>query len=97
MPVDEKLMASLKTRYGDKRGEGVYYAMEAAGKGPFAPGGALHAQHLAFAEKHGLSPNTSGPSSSRKRGSSGRSRSTGGHGKAPSPSHKARRTGPPKR
>lgn len=32
MPVDERKMKALKSEYGDKHGERVYYAMENKGK-----------------------------------------------------------------
>lgn len=32
MPVNKKKMASLKKQYGAKKGEDVYYAMEAQSK-----------------------------------------------------------------
>lgn len=32
MPVNKKLMRSLKKEYGEEKGERVYYAMEAEGK-----------------------------------------------------------------
>jgi len=32
MPVDEKKMKALKSEYGGKHGEKVYYAMENSGK-----------------------------------------------------------------
>lgn len=56
MPIVQKLMDSLKARYGPKEGERVYYAMEAEGKGPFAPGAKHRDLHEAFVTKHGLSP-----------------------------------------
>ncbi len=91
MPVDEHLMASLKARYGDKRGESVYYAMEGEGKGPFGPKGKLHAQHEAFVEKHhwGEAPGTAKkpPKAKRPKGSK----------KPPPYGHKVRKTGAPKR
>ncbi len=91
MPVDAKLMAELKARYGDKRGESVYYAMEGEGKGPFAKGNKLHAQHEAFVEKHHWGE---APAAAKKTKSKAPAR---GHAKAPSYSHKVRKTGPPKR
>lgn len=44
MPVNRKMMASMKKQYGSKKGESVYYAMEnkmkvkkkAYGSGPFS-------------------------------------------------------------
>jgi len=32
MPVDRKLMKKLKAEYGPRKGERVYYALEAQGK-----------------------------------------------------------------
>ena len=32
MPVNEKVMKNLKSEYGNKKGENVYYAMENSGK-----------------------------------------------------------------
>lgn len=54
MPVVQKLMDSLKARYGEQQGERVYYAMEAEGKGPFGAKGKYHALHQGFASKHNL-------------------------------------------
>jgi len=54
VPVVESLMSSLTERYGKKQGSSIYYAMEAAGKGPFGEGGKYHKLHKAFAKKHGL-------------------------------------------
>lgn len=56
MPVVKKLMDNLTAQYGKGKGERIYYAMEAEGKGPFAPGAKHHDLHLAFAEKHGVPP-----------------------------------------
>ena len=33
MPVDKKMMADMKKRYGEKHGEEVYYALENKRKG----------------------------------------------------------------
>lgn len=71
MPVVKALMDNLVARYGKERGESVYYAMEGAGKGPFAPGGKHHDLHLAFAKKHGIEPvraKKKAPTSRRKSG-----------------------------
>lgn len=91
MPVNQPLMDDLKRQYGAKRGESVYYAMEASGRGPFAAGKELHQLHLDFAEKHHLQPVTSRPA--KKTRPRGRPRQH----KAPPTMHKARGTGPPKR
>jgi hypothetical protein len=56
VPIVESLMKSLVERYGKRRGEDIYYAMEAEGKGPFAPGAKHRDMHEAFAAKHGLEP-----------------------------------------
>ena len=32
MPVNQSLMAALKKRYGDEKGETIYYKMESEGK-----------------------------------------------------------------
>jgi len=32
MPINESLMRALKKQYGPKKGEDIYYAMEAEGK-----------------------------------------------------------------
>ena len=37
MPIKKKLMESLRKQYGEK-GEGIYYAMENKGRGPFKKG-----------------------------------------------------------
>jgi len=58
MPIVESLMLSLVRRYGKEKGQRIYYAMEAEGSGPFAKGAKHHDLHVAFAAKHGLSPNT---------------------------------------
>lgn len=52
MPVDAKLMASLRKQYGPKAGKSIYYAMENAGRGPFGKGHKLHQSHVAFVRKH---------------------------------------------
>jgi hypothetical protein len=54
MPIVESLMDNLVKRYGQARGEQVYYAMEASGEGPFAPGGKYRDLHEAFVARHGL-------------------------------------------
>lgn len=56
MPVVKSLMSSLRKKYGVKKGERVYYAMEAEGKGPFASGNKHHAKHVAVANKAGTKP-----------------------------------------
>lgn len=56
MPVVKSLMDSLVERYGPDGGERVYYAMEAEGKGPFAPGGKHRDLHEAWAKKQGVAP-----------------------------------------
>ncbi len=56
MPVVKSLMASLRSRYGAKKADRVYYAMEAEGKGPFAKGNKYHDLHVAYAEKLGQRP-----------------------------------------
>ncbi len=56
MPIIESLMADLVGRYGKKRGEDVYYAMEAEGKGPFGPKGKYRQLHESFARRHGVAP-----------------------------------------
>lgn len=56
MPIVKSLMKSLKDRYGDARGEQIYYAMEASGKGPFAPGAKYAHLHEEWAAKHGVKP-----------------------------------------
>lgn len=55
MPVVKSLMDSLKARYGDEA-ERVYYAMEAEGKGPFAPGAKYRGLHEDWAKKNGVRP-----------------------------------------
>lgn len=54
MPIVRSLMDKLVKEYGKERGERVYYAMEASGKGPFAKGAKHHDLHESFAAKHGL-------------------------------------------
>lgn len=56
MPIIQALMDNLVKRYGPKRGERIYYAMEAEGTGPFAAGGKYHNLHEEFAAKRGLTP-----------------------------------------
>lgn len=51
MPVDKKLMGSLKKQYGAKSGKSVYYAMMNAGKGPFGPGHKLSGERTAHRRK----------------------------------------------
>lgn len=64
MPIVQALMDSLVARYGKAKGENVYYAMEAEGKGPFATGAKHHDLHLAFVKKHGL-PSAASPAPRR--------------------------------
>jgi hypothetical protein len=54
MPIVESLMEKLTAQYGAEKGKRVYYAMEAEGKGPFAPGAKHRDKHEAFVEKHNL-------------------------------------------
>ncbi len=72
MPIVESLMRELKAKYGPEKGERVYYAMEASGKGPFAAGAKHHDMHEAFAAKHGVAPikgkGKKKPPASKKRG-----------------------------
>ncbi len=93
MPVNEHLMSSLKAKYGDERGERVYYAMEAEGSGPFAAGNKLHPMHEAFAARHGLKsisrPKAIAAAPSHKR--------SPGRPKAVPAMHKMRATRAPKR
>jgi hypothetical protein len=39
MPVNRKMMKSMKDQYGDKKGEEVYYAMEMKNKKGYSKGG----------------------------------------------------------
>jgi len=70
MPIVQALMDKLAKTYGPEKGKEVYYAMEASGKGPFAPGAKHRAAHEAFAAKHGVTPvgKAKAPASSKKRG-----------------------------
>jgi len=54
MPIVQSLMDKLVAQYGAEKGKQVYYAMEAEGKGPFAPGAKHRDKHEAFVEKHNL-------------------------------------------
>lgn len=56
MPIHEALMAKLQAKYGRDEGERVYFALEAQGRGPFAPGASHRQDHLDFADRHGLTP-----------------------------------------
>lgn len=56
MPIVESLMRELVAKYGKEKGERVYYAMEASGKGPFAKGAKYGKLHEDFAAKHGVRP-----------------------------------------
>ena len=68
MPIVQKLMTSLKARYGDYEGERIYYAMEAEGTGPFGKGKKHHDLHLAFLERNGVRPlDTKKPRSSKRK------------------------------
>lgn len=60
MPIVRSLMTSLKGRYGNKKGERIYYAMEAEASGPFAPGAKHHDKHKAWAARTGVMPITKG-------------------------------------
>lgn len=94
MPVNQHLMDSLTKRYGEERGRSVYFAMEAAGSGPFAEGNALHADHLVFAAAHNLPPirRHSTPKVVSHRAASAPVRH-----KAPAPMHKMRGSSASKR
>jgi hypothetical protein len=54
MPIVQALMDKLVAQYGPAQAKHVYYAMEAEGKGPFAPGAKHRDLHEAFVEKHHL-------------------------------------------
>lgn len=56
MPKNETLMAELKKRYGDKKGEEIYWGMAGEGKGPFGPKGKYRSEHEALAAKAGGAP-----------------------------------------
>lgn len=56
MPIVASLMDNLLKQHDPKTAERIYYAMEAEGKGPFAPGGKYRHLHEAFAAKHNLRP-----------------------------------------
>lgn len=58
MPIVTSLMDNLVRQYGDQEGHRTYYAMEAEGKGPFAPGGKYRHLHEAFAAKNGVRPSS---------------------------------------
>ena len=72
MPIVQSLMDKLTKTYGPEKGKEMYYAMEASGKGPFAPGAKYRNLHEAFAAKHGVTPvgkaKRKAPASSKKRG-----------------------------
>lgn len=70
MPIVEKLMASLVARYGEEEGRKAYYAMEAAGKGPFAPGAKYRELHEAWAARQGVRPVGTKPRPPKKGGAS---------------------------
>lgn len=68
MPIVRSLLDSLIARYGERKGEEVYFSMEASGRGPFAPGGKYHDQHVAWATRNGVRPvGTKKPRTSAKR------------------------------
>ena len=56
MPIVKALMDSLRTRYGAKKAERIYHAMEAEGKGPFAKGNKYHSHHVEIARAAGVKP-----------------------------------------
>lgn len=56
MPIVKDLMDSLVAKYGTERGQSVYYAMEASGKGPFSAGGKYRHLHEQWAERNGVQP-----------------------------------------
>lgn len=66
MPIIQKLMDNLQRQYGASEGERVYYAMEASAQGPFAKGNEYHSYHVAWAEKHGLPPISTGKKKPRR-------------------------------
>lgn len=69
MPLNETLMATLKKRYGEKKGEEVYWGMAGEGKGPFGPRGKYRAEHEAIAAKAGGPPAADTKKARRKGGS----------------------------
>lgn len=73
MPKNETLMAELKKRYGDQKGEEVYWGMAGEGKGPFGPTGKYHAEHEAIAAKAGGAPFKKKPRPSSKKKAGARS------------------------
>jgi hypothetical protein len=75
MPVVDSLMASLVRQHGEDEGKRIYYAMEAAAQGPFAPGAKHYALHEAWARKNGVAPHTKRPRPVKRRtGAVGRPR-----------------------
>jgi hypothetical protein len=85
MPIIGALMDKLVAQYGKERGERVYHAMMAEGKGPFAEGGKHRELHEAFVKKHGL-PAASKPVRAT------RARAAPSHGQGPKKSGRAGRT-----
>ena len=56
MPVAQSLMDSLQRQHGEAEGKRIYYAMEAEGKGPFAPGGKYRQLHEDWAKRNEVRP-----------------------------------------
>lgn len=73
MPIAMTLMGALQERYGPDEGKRVYYAMEAEGRGPFAPGGKYRHLHEAFAKRNDVAPSHAlkGKKKPRRRGRRG--------------------------
>ena len=67
MPKNETLMRQLKARYGDEKGETIYWGMAGEGKGPFGPRGKYRAEHEAIAKRAG-GPVTEGKKKPRPAG-----------------------------
>ena len=68
----DKLRQSLIRRYGEEKGELVFLRMRGEASGPFAPGRALHDEHVAFAREAGVPPLTGPQRGTSPRGANNR-------------------------
>lgn len=68
MPENATLLAELRRRYGEAKGEAVYWGMVGEAKGPFGPGGKYHYEHVAWAKRAGVAPLSAGKKKGRRSG-----------------------------
>lgn len=56
MPENTSLYRQLVEKYGQKRGETIYWGMVGRAEGPFAPGKKYHGEHRKWARRAGVEP-----------------------------------------